>query len=665
VDGIAAGVAPTRHLEVAEADAVSAAVLGHHGLLGVAVAALAAAGLRVASLAAPSGLERALSAVALAVAAAVLEALLLGLVGLGGSALALTLAAVATWLACARLLPTPEPAGRELGAWLRGLGPRGTLLLGAVGGAALAWTAWLLRYPAFGHDSLLYHLPEAVTWVERGSPGEVNPIVGALPVGSYPVTHEVLTSWTLGIAHSFLPPTLLAVGVLVLIGVAAWAGCRALGAPRPAAALAAGALVAAPAAIAAGRTGAALDPVALAWVATCAALCAASPRRPALLAPALVAGGLAIGTKTTALPLTVIVLAAALWAGRAQLRRLALPVGVAGAVACVVGLFWYGRDLVEHGSPFWPFLSLPGGDPLPLAVSSVDFSFLDRPGQTLQRLDQLYLEQFLGGLVLLGGALVAPLVARRRVVWLAAAATVLSVLLWMTAPLTGVSDHAGLDQGTADAVRYLLPALGAAALTLALAAGSGRAGRVLGLGALGAALVLNLMQAFQLGFPGAPEPTTPLAGAAAGILAALVLQRAAIPLKAPRGLAAGGCAVVAALLLAPLAPGVLHRHAQVGLFDHGLTAWFDSRRDDERPVGLTAAVHALTAGERLQRRIELIPAGESCAQLRRRHRRGWIVFTKVIIDRRMKLQIRTCLGAQRPAFEDRSYRIFAPAGSPG
>jgi hypothetical protein len=236
----------------------------------------------------------------------------------------------------------------------------------------------------------------------------------------------------------------------------------------------------------------------------------------------------------------------------------------------------------------------------------------------------------------------------------------------MSAPLTGVSRSPGLDQGTADAVRYLLPALGAAALTLALAAAGGRAGRVLGLTALAAALGVNVVQTFDLGFPGAPEPVTPLVGAAAGVLSALLLQRAALPaMSLPRGIAAGAGAVVTALLLAPLAPGMVHRHAEVGLFDRGLTAWFDARRDDTRPVGVTAAVHALTAGERLQRRIELIPAGESCAQLRQRHRRGWIVFTKVIVDARTKLQLGTCLGVQRPAYEDRSYRIFAPARSSG
>ena len=50
----------------------------HHLALAVAVLALGAAALRVASTAAPSGLERILAAVGLAVAAAATEALGLG-----------------------------------------------------------------------------------------------------------------------------------------------------------------------------------------------------------------------------------------------------------------------------------------------------------------------------------------------------------------------------------------------------------------------------------------------------------------------------------------------------------------------------------------------------------------------------------------------------------
>ena len=76
-------------------------------LLVIAAAALAGTGLRLASTLAPDGLARLLAAVALAAAIAVLEALVLGRFGLGGSAPALTGLALATALAIWRLTPAP------------------------------------------------------------------------------------------------------------------------------------------------------------------------------------------------------------------------------------------------------------------------------------------------------------------------------------------------------------------------------------------------------------------------------------------------------------------------------------------------------------------------------------------------------------------------------
>jgi hypothetical protein len=647
--------------------------LVHHVLFALAVAALAGAGLRAASLAAPAGLDRPLAATVLAVAAAVLEALLLGLVGLGGSAVALALAAGATWLAATAVLPAPDfGPGRELLAWWGGLGVRERLLLGALAGALAAWTAWLVRYPALGYDTLLYHLPESVAWVQGGSPGSVEQIVNFLPVGSYPLAYEVLMGWGTGLARSFLPATLLPPAFLLLLGAAGWRCLRGLRVPRPAAALAVGALVVCPPALAHGQSGAALDPAALAWVAACAALCVGSLRRPALLAPALVAAGLAAGTKTTALPLSALALALALVAGREHLRRLARPLLAAGAAAAGLGAFWYLRNLVDHGSPFWPFLTAPWGDAAPPGVRAGDVSFLDRPGETLSRLHDYYLRHFAGGLVLLAGALVAPLLTRRREVLAAAAAALLSLLLWMAAPMTGVSDNPGFDPGTGDAVRYLLPGLGAAALALALAARTGGIRGGLAAAVLGAAVVLDLVQAFQLGFPSAPSPATPLAGAlvgavlvaGAGVASRRLRAGPLVRLRLPAAVAGALAAVVAGALLSALAPGYLRRHAEPGQWDSGLVSWFDARRGDARPVAISSAVHALLAGDRLQRRVELIPPSEPCAAVERRRARGWVVFTE-IVRRRLRADVRDCFGSERPAFRDRSFRVFAPRAGGG
>jgi hypothetical protein len=640
--------------------------LGHHALLGLSVAALGGAGLRAASLAAPLGLERALAAAAVAAAAGVIEALALGLLGAGGSAVALGLAAVGTWLAAAVMLPRPQHGiARELAGWWGRLTTPQKLLVGAVAGAGAAWTAWLLRYPTLGYDTVLYHLPEAVVWVQDGSPGAIEPVVSGIPVGSYPLTHEVVMSWSVGLARGFVPVTLLTPAVALLTAAGAWSCLRGLRVPLVPAGLAVGAVMASPAVIAHARSGPSLDPAALGWLCACAALCVGSLRRPALLAPAIVAGGLAIGTKTTAMPLTGLAVALGLFAGRRHLRRLARPLLLASAAAVVVGVFWYLRNLVQHGSPFWPFLTLPWGDSAPLAIEQAHISFLDRPGDTVDRVGDLYLDRFAGGLVLIVGALAAPFAVPRKAVLAAAAATAFSLLLWLNAPQTGVSANPGFDIGTADAVRYLLPGVGAATLALALTARYGRG--VFAAVLLGLAMALGLLNTMELGFPGFPSSWTILAGAAGGLLAAALarglrgrLGHLALPGGGPFAVAA--TATVAALtgaLLSPLASGYLARHAETGLFDQGLVAFFDDRHNDERPVSITGALHGLLAGDHLQRRIEMIPQREPCAIVQRRGRRDWIVFSE-LVRRRVQADVRSCPMGGPPAYRDHSYRVFAP-----
>src|SRR5256714_7917568 len=117
----------------------------HHALLGASVVALASAGLRLASMLAERGLPRLLAAAAFATAAAVAEALLLGLVSLGGSTAALTIAALATGAAAYVWLPRPAlPLSEELTSWWRERVLAERVLLGGIGGAALAWAAWQL-----------------------------------------------------------------------------------------------------------------------------------------------------------------------------------------------------------------------------------------------------------------------------------------------------------------------------------------------------------------------------------------------------------------------------------------------------------------------------------------------------------------------------------------
>jgi hypothetical protein len=137
-----------------------------------------------------------------------------------------------------------------------------------------------------------------------------------------------------------------------------------------------------------------------------------------------------------------------------------------------------------------------------------------------------------------------------------------------------------------------------------------------------------------------------------------------VRLRLPATAVGALAAVVAGVLLSPLAPGFLQRHAEPGQFDSGLVSWFDARRGDERPVAISSAVHALLAGDHLQRHVELIPPSEPCTAVERRRAHGWVVFTE-IVRRRLRADVRDCFGSERPAFQDRSFRVFAPRARAG
>jgi hypothetical protein len=638
--------------------------LGHHVLLALSVAALGSAGLRTASLVAPRGLERALAGATFAAAAAGLEAMGLGLVDLGGSWAALALAAAATWAAAMVAVPSPEvPVGAELSAWWRDAPTATRVAIGAVGGAGLAWAVWLVRHPALGFDSVQYHIPEAITWVRDGNPGA--PISGILSgVTNLPLMSEVLLAWQVGIARSLVPVSLWAPATMLLLTASGWLGLRTLGVGRAATATAVAALCATPIVTHYQMNGAYNDLPALAWLTAAAALTAGSRRNTLLLVPALLAGGLAAGTKTTVLPMTIFVLAVGLWTSRDRLRAVARPLAFAAAPALVLGGLWYARDFVRHGSPFWPDVGTPWGDPVPYDAPS----FLDRPRETLDRFLDDYLDVFAGGIVLFAGAILAPFVARRRAVWVAGATTAVSLLLWLNAPATGLAES-GSVVGTLSTLRYILPAVAAAIVTLALTTrAGGPVGAVAGL-VLAVALVINVVQTRDLGFPSVPSVFTPLAGAVLGAGAALGVSALPAPPALPR-LAApvAGLAllVLVGAALAAGAPGFLERHAKSNAHTvypyAAMIGWLAAQpdyRDRSHPVAMVPIPNGSVVGDHLEHRLEFIPLREPCARVRARLRRQWVLINYLGIVRRFTAV--RCLADVRPSFSGSGFRAYRPA----
>ena len=654
-----------------------AAELVHHTLLALCVVAIGGAALRLAALTGARGLTRALAAAPIAVSAVVIHALLLGLLGLGTSPVALGAAAGLTWVAAWRLLPRAEPsAADELRDWWMGLSVAGRALTGAGIGAGLAWSAWYLRHPEIGPDGLTYHLPEIASWVDGGRPGSIHLTLHDIPVGNYPVTNEVALAWLAGISRSLVPITLWMMPAMVaLTAAAAWQGLRSLAVPPAGAALAVLALCGSPV-ILVQLAGPNTEVPAVAWTVCTAALCAASLRRPALLAPALLAAGLALGTKTTTVLPVGIALAAAAWANRRALGPLARPLGIAAAATAAVGGAWYVRNLVDHGSPLWPFVDAPWGDAKPTVLGLVDGRLLAEPSETLSGRGSQYLEVLGGWALLLAGALIAPLAARRREVAAAAAATLVALLAWAASPFTGFPSGPEWTPLAIGSTRYLAPTAAIAALTLALATrGRGFAARA-GLVLLALAALTNLARATDIGVPAIPTLRALAAGAVAGALGALVVSAVAGRLRTGRlaPLVPAALAVLIAIPAALAADGYLDRHVRTRPTPPTI-AWIVGQpafRDGDGPIAMAPHLNGVLAGERFQHRHELIPLDESCAGTRERTRRGAVVVDRTeagppfsALAGRLRLpsleqaaRVSACLARVRPQRVEAGYAIY-------
>ena len=686
------------------------AVVGHHLLLGLALAALAGLALRTASLAAPDGTLRVLAAAPVAAAAAVLHALVLGLAGLGTSPVALTLAALATWGAARLALPDPDvTVAGELRAWWRDAGPAAAAGAGAALTLAVALAVWLARDPFVGPDGLAYHLPDVLGWIHDGRPGSLNPVVALLPVERYPLTNEVLLAWATGIARDLSVLGPFQVGFAALLAGSVVAGLRRLGVAPAVRVAAAVALLACPLVLAQ-LNGVSTDLAALAWLACAGALCTGAAARPALLAPALVAAGLAVGTKTTTLVPAALFLAAAVLAaapaapdrpgevaaavagrrGRAARRVVGrgmrdLPwraIALAALAAAGVGGVWYLRNLLDHGSPFWPLVSAPWGDEVPPFLARFDERFAADPVGTWEARSDVYTTFMAGGLALLAAGVLAPLLARARAVVAASATAAGLVVLWALSPYTGLADRPDLQQLGQSTYRYLLPAILVATVALGLASRRGRAPAGAVLAVLAGATAWSVVEDLEAGSPFVPSAPLVMGALAGGALLGLAARRVTggrLPAlrDGPATPALALAATVAAsLALVPAVENWTRRHALTEFEDTGLVRWMVEQpgfEDGDDPVAQTPIVDAALAGDRLRHPVPLV-AGEPCARLRARAREGWVVVRMTAVPEWQAIAVpadRCLRRAGPPRYEDGLYRVYrltagrsSPAGRP-
>lgn len=676
------------------------APLVHHWLLAAALLALAGASLRIASPIAARGLDRVLVATTTAAALVIALTLASSLARLGGSPIALAGGTAAIWLTARALLPRPGvPIGAELANWWRGLTDRHRVGLGALAGLGAAHVAFLLRHPSLGIDAVTYHTSELVRWLHAGTPGSVQEVTLEFPVGAYPVTGEVLIAWATGISHSFVPVSLAAPAAALLLLVAGWHGLRVLGAPRRAAGLALAGLLTSPLVISLLTSAPNTDLPALAWAVVCGALCVRAVRHdPVLLIPAVVAGALSVGTKTTTAVAVAFVLGLAGWACRRELRRLSGPLALAFGAALLVGGTWYLRNLVVHGSPLWPFLATPFGDPLPEFFREHSVRLIERPGATVRDLGPGWLRHLGGVALILAAAPLLAVLAGRRSAQVAAGFALLSVAIWTVSPFTGTPDEPGLLPLVSSTLRYLAPGLAAAAAAVALAACGRRVAAHLATAALALAIGVNVLRAVDIGYPFTPSARVlavgALAGAAGAALVALAprararLGPPALPMGARlaarswgpaaraaiAGVIALGATLAAAAGLALAADGYVERHAATGrTFNAPLTRWFLEQPgfgSQEAEIAFLPRTIGVLSGDRLVNDVELLPAAEPCTQVRRRLDRGWLVLEPLLIagvdDPYPSL---SCLRGLRPALATRRFVVFggledgAPAAS--
>jgi hypothetical protein len=413
----------------------------------------------------------------------------------------------------------------------------------AAGGAALVCAAWVRRTLVSldvgigGVDSLWYHLPFAAQFAREGSVTSIPYVDLEFLTAFYPANVELLHAVGMVLFGTAAISPLVNLAALALAFLAGWCVGRPFGV-APVTLLATALVLGVPALFASQAGEAKNDVFALAVLLAGAAFMVATERRPATLALAGVAAGLALGTKLSFLAPVGALFLAAVWLARRK-GAIAFALG-----AAATGGYWYLRNLVATGNPL-PWL---GPLPQPAEARSQDtttaLSDYLTDGHAWSTYFLPALDDVLGPLwpVILAASAagaVAAIVKGRGAVRALGIVALVAAAAYVVTP-TSAPGPPDRPVGFSLNVRYVLPALllGLALLPIVLRRWSG---------AVAAALALALVVS-QLG-PDVIWATDHRRKAIALLLAsgpaALALSRA------PRSVAIG-LAVVAALALWPL-----------------------------------------------------------------------------------------------------------------
>jgi hypothetical protein len=650
------------------------------GLLAVAVAAIGAAGLRCAATLVTSAPLRVLAGASLAAGFVVAEALVLGLAGIGGSTWWLTAAALVTWLVCRAGVPTSAPRLRDqiAAAWAA-CGTVAGAALGAVALVGCGLFAFYLRRPTFGNDGLSYHGAQPAIWIHSGHPGSLHSTLAFIPTQAYPKTMETLLSWVYAIGRTPLGAVPLTVGLIALGGFAVVAGLRRAGVAAPVASLAAAAAFLVPLEFRE-FNGLYTDVPALAWLACSVALSAASRDEPAVLGPAAVAAGLAIGTKPTVAPFALVALAWGAWVNRSSLRALAGRLAAPAILALGLGAVWYVEDWASYGSPLWPFSQFPSGSPTPFIWRTYAARFLDDPVTTARAVGvHGYFLVLAGGLVLLAAVPVLVAVSLlpagrpvRRVALIGGALVAVQAVLWADSDFTGLA-HGALYLVYAG-LRYLTPVFLAIAVLLALATrqrGPIRAGAI---GVLVVSVALDLWELRLAVFASPLRPSVLLCIGLAvlgGVVGAALVRRAWLPrlIRAPA--LAVSLVMVMVVAVAIGANGYLGRYLLVAqrqnFGDEAIVRYLSTQPDWQHghaPVAAGPEAFASLAGPHFTHPLSLVTVNESCRAIRAATGRGWVILTPRTGEEFGELDYvrpATCLAGLTPtATLPGGVRIYAP-----